>query len=88
MTGEHYQNEKIKALRKAAGLQQDQLALLVDAHPVTIAKIEGGGVCSFDLIERIASALQVDWRELMRLDPATQQNKSKKLALGVDSVSV
>lgn len=87
MTGEDYQNEKIKTLRKAAGLRQAQLAALVGVHKMTVVRVEAGGNCSFELIKKIASVFQVDWRDILRPEPI-KQKRSKKSALDVDLVSI
>lgn len=58
---------RIKELRKARGMTQDQLAQATGLHRVTIARYEiSGGGMTLDSATRIASALNCTVEELTK----------------------
>ena len=59
--------ETLKKLRQLRGLTQQQLADIVTAHRVTIAKLEtGASRPGVDLLEALAKALRVSVTDLLR----------------------
>jgi transcriptional regulator with XRE-family HTH domain len=59
--------ETLKKLRQRRGLTQQQLADIVAAHRVTIAKLETGALRpGVDLLEALAKALRVSVTDLLR----------------------
>lgn len=88
MTGKDYKNETIRELREAANLTQGELAELVGAHTVTISRVENGHVCSFELLRSIAEKLNVEWRDLIRLENSQDQPEKKYAPLVTFAVDV
>lgn len=87
MTSEHYKNELIEEKRKEAGLTQTQLAEKVKVHQITIARVEAGKVCSFELLCKIAEMLGQRWQDLMRVDSApTEKINTKNITFAVDPI--
>ena len=76
MTRDHYKHELIQKLREEAGLTQEQLAERVNAHWVTISRVENGRSCSFPLLCELAEAFGVRWQTLLRIEEATDENIS------------
>ena len=59
--------ENIRTARKRAGLTQERLAEKVELHPVYISAVERGvKTISMDALMRIAKALRVRMRDLVR----------------------
>jgi len=59
--------ETLKKLRQLRGLTQQQLADIVAAHRVTIAKLEtGASKPGVDLLEALAKALRVSVTDLLK----------------------
>lgn len=63
--------ERIRALRKARGLTQPQLAAEVGIDQSTVSDIERGAGFSAETLMRLADALQSTPQEIMRGNPAT-----------------
>lgn len=60
---------RVKELRKAAGLSQDQLSEKVAIESNYLSRIEVGGCYpSLDVLERIADALKVEMHDLFLFD--------------------
>lgn len=74
MTKDHYKHEKIKELREAAGFTQEELAIRIKAHCVTVSRIETGKSCSFFLLCKLAKIFDIPWQSLMRLEDIPSQN--------------
>ena len=54
-------SENIKALRKFLGITQDEFAIKIDVHRVTLAKFEQGELKpAFDTLEKICGAFKVN----------------------------
>ncbi|MBU6402503.1 MAG: helix-turn-helix domain-containing protein [Verrucomicrobia bacterium] len=57
----------IRAVRTRRGLSQEKLAEKADLHPVFVGRIERGEeTISFDRLARIAKALRVPVRDLVK----------------------
>lgn len=61
--------QNLRNIRTARGLTQEQLAEKADVNQATISKIEKGSAnVTLDMIQRLASALDVSPAELFELD--------------------
>lgn len=84
---------KIRELRKARGLNQDQLAELASLNRVTIAKYESGKVePGAHALSRIADALEISADELLgRAEPSAPSDaphtaESRIISAGIDKM--
>ena len=68
MTNEYYKNELIKELREARRLTQEELAKATNLTSVTVSRVETGESCSFPTLIKLATALDVRWWKLLRID--------------------
>jgi transcriptional regulator with XRE-family HTH domain len=78
--------ERIRELRKAKGLTQEQLAELVGVEPRHISRVEGGySSPSIERLARIAEILEVPIKELfdyMHLNDSEDRLKDIEDAIG------
>jgi transcriptional regulator with XRE-family HTH domain len=58
--------ENLKAMRDELLLTQEDLAEKSGVHPTSISKIENGGTARQSTIRKLAAALGVDPRELVK----------------------
>lgn len=71
---EAFLGRRIRELRKGHGFSQEKLAEAVDVDPRYISRIElGKSLPSLDLLQRIATAVDVDTRELFEFEHFTTQ---------------
>lgn len=71
--------KKVRDLRKAQGLSQEELAEKADLHYTYIGGVERGERnLSLKSIERIASALKIDIRELFTLHLSEKSDAKNK----------
>lgn len=67
------EQNRIKAIRKAARITQEELAEKLSVNRATVSKYENGDISlSLEMLRKIAAALNVDWTELV---PADEQCK-------------
>lgn len=78
MTKDHYKHERLKELREAAGLTQEQLAARLDTHWGTISRVENGKSCSFFLLVKLADIFNVSWQSLLRIEDNGSENISSQ----------
>lgn len=71
---EAFLGRRIRELRKGYGFSQEKLAEVVDVDPRYISRIElGKSLPSLDLLQRIATAVDVETRELFEFEHFTTQ---------------
>lgn len=71
---------RVRALRKAKGLTQEDLGKSVDLDYKHIGRLERGEFgASFEAVQRIATVLQVDYFELFLPDDFTPRNLEQTL---------
>jgi len=80
---------RIRELRKARNLSQEQLAELIDVEPRHVSRLEvGSSYPRIDRLEKIAVALNVplkDFFEFMHLDsPETRTESIQDMVKGMD----
>lgn len=69
----HVVGRNIRSAREAAGLAQDVLAHEADIHPTYLSGVETGKRnITLNVLERIATALNVDEASLVRRDPKSE----------------
>ena len=80
--------KKVRDLRKAQGLSQEELAEKADLHYTYIGGVERGERnLSLKSIERIASALKIDIRELFALHLSEKSDaKSKEIISDINNL--
>lgn len=63
------EQNRIKAIRKAARITQEELAEKLSVNRATVSKYENGDISlSLEMLRKIAAALNVDWTELVPVD--------------------
>jgi transcriptional regulator with XRE-family HTH domain len=63
------EQNRIKAIRKAARITQEELAEKLSFNRATVSKYENGDISlSLEMLRKIAAALNVDWTELVPVD--------------------
>jgi transcriptional regulator with XRE-family HTH domain len=63
------EQNRIKAIRKAARITQEELAERLSVNRATVSKYENGDISlSLEMLRKIAAALNVDWTELVPVD--------------------
>ena len=63
------EQNRIKAIRKAARITQEELAEKLSVNRATVSKYENGDISlSLEMLRKISSALNVDWTELVPVD--------------------
>ena len=63
------EQNRIKAIRKAARITQEELAEKLSVNRATVSKYENGDIAlSLEMLRKIAAALNVDWTELVPVD--------------------
>ncbi|HEU5382135.1 MAG TPA: helix-turn-helix transcriptional regulator [Ktedonobacteraceae bacterium] len=72
----------LAALRKRAGLSQEDLARQSGVGIATISRIERGANAYYDTIEKLARALKISRRRLLS-EPAPIQDSLEQLADGL-----
>ena len=60
--------ERVKALRKLKGLTQEKLAELADADQRTISSIENGHSLSYQVLQSIMDALELNPSEFLQFE--------------------
>ncbi len=60
--------ERVKALRKSKGLTQENLAELADADQRTISSIENGHSLSYQVLQSIMDALELNPSEFLQFE--------------------
>lgn len=65
----HADPARIKTLRVQKSWPQEQLAEIADVSPRTIQRVEAGGNASYETLRSIASALDVEIRDLLAAQP-------------------
>lgn len=72
--------DNIRALRKASGLSQEQLALRADINASYMGQVERGEKNpTIDVLSKIASALGTPLEKLVQIDEQTEQRKSSNV---------
>mgnify|MGYP002856129757 CR=1 FL=1 len=80
--------KRIKLLREAAMLTQEDFAESVGIHRNTLARIEGGeNFVSTDTLEDIAKALNVEVYELFMFNQTQKQDTIKALKLNLEELN-
>jgi transcriptional regulator with XRE-family HTH domain len=80
MDARHYDPQKITKLRESVGMSQDALAQEVGVCRVTINRAEQGRSASYNLLVKIANALNVSVTEFLYPHPKPE---SEATALSV-----
>ena len=63
------EQNRIKTIRKAARITQEELAEKLSVNRATVSKYENGDISlSLEMLRKIAAALNVDWTELVPVD--------------------
>ena len=65
MKGENYDYKKLQRLRRKQGFTQKTFALEVGIHPVSVSRIERGLYVSYELLQHIATSLNVSVKEFL-----------------------
>lgn len=80
MDAKHRIGLRVKAIRKARGLTQEQLAELLDRSVDAVSLLERGQVLpSFETLERLAERLGVPLKDLVDVEPDPDPVKSALL---------
>lgn len=57
--------DRVAMMRDSAGLSRERLAARAGVSSVTVYKVEHGSNATYDTLEKIAGALEVELRELI-----------------------
>ncbi len=77
---------RIKALRIQQSWPQEQLAQIADVSPRTIQRVEAGGNASYETLRSIASALDVEIRDLLTVQPVVSATGCSQDTVAEDSL--
>lgn len=69
MDSRHYNNEKLKRAREAAGLTQEQVAELLNVHKETISRADRGTVASYELLVQICAICKIGIKDILYDSP-------------------
>ena len=65
MNSRHYDNDQLVELREQAGLTKVQLAAKLGISLMTVYRVEGGKICSVDLLHQWAGFFRVPASSLL-----------------------